>query len=73
MNETTTTKEPKILILATLSGGYAGADYVGQQHLNYSTNTSILPVRCPSMFSTVSLSCTVAQTARLKEALSELQ
>lgn len=43
-------KKPNILILATLSGGYAGADYVGQQHLHYATNTSILPVRCPSMF-----------------------
>jgi len=51
MDATTTTKEPKILVLATLSGGYAGADYVGQQHLNYPTNISIFPVRCPSMFS----------------------
>lgn len=51
MEAATSTKAPKILILATLSGGYAGADYVGQQHLHYATNTSILPVRCPSMFS----------------------
>ncbi|MBN2499173.1 MAG: hydrogenase iron-sulfur subunit [Anaerolineales bacterium] len=42
---------PKILILATLSGGYAGADSVGQLHINYATNTYILPVVCPSMFS----------------------
>jgi F420-non-reducing hydrogenase iron-sulfur subunit len=42
---------PKILILATLSGGYAGADSVGQLHVNYATNTFILPVVCPSMFS----------------------
>ena len=42
---------PKILILATLSGGYAGADSVGQLHVNYASNTYILPVVCPSMFS----------------------
>ena len=51
MEAATPTKIPKILVIATLSGGYAGADYVGQQHLHYSTNTSVLPVRCPSMFS----------------------
>lgn len=43
-------KKPKILILATLSGGYAGADAVGQLHVDYSTNTYILPVICPCMF-----------------------
>jgi coenzyme F420-reducing hydrogenase delta subunit len=43
-------KKPKILILATISGGYAGADAVGQLHTDYSTNTYILPVLCPSMF-----------------------
>lgn len=42
--------EPKILILATLSGGYAGADSVGQLHTDYPTNTYILPVLCPCMF-----------------------
>lgn len=41
----------KILILATLSGGYAGADAVGQLHKDYASNTTILPVRSPSMFS----------------------
>jgi coenzyme F420-reducing hydrogenase delta subunit len=41
----------KILILATLSGGYAGANAVGQLHVNYPSNTYILPVVCPSMFS----------------------
>ncbi len=41
---------PKILILATLSGGYAGADSVGQLHAHYPTNTYVLPVICPSMF-----------------------
>jgi len=41
---------PKILLLATLSGGYAGADSVGQLHINYPSNTYVLPVVCPSMF-----------------------
>jgi F420-non-reducing hydrogenase iron-sulfur subunit len=43
-------KKPKILILATISGGYAGADSVGQLHADYPSNTYILPVLCPSMF-----------------------
>ncbi|MBC8330985.1 MAG: hydrogenase iron-sulfur subunit [Anaerolineae bacterium] len=43
-------QRPKILILATLSGGYAGADSVGQLHTDYPTNTYILPVICPCMF-----------------------
>ena len=41
----------KILILATLSGGYAGADAVGQIHKDYASNTYILPVISPAMFS----------------------
>jgi F420-non-reducing hydrogenase iron-sulfur subunit len=47
----TSTDQAKILILATLSGGYRGADSAGQLHLDYPTNTYILPVICPSMFS----------------------
>ena len=43
-------QKPKILILATLSGGYAGADAVGQLHADYPTNTYILPVICPCIF-----------------------
>jgi len=43
-------KKTRILILATLSGGYAGADSVGQLHTSYPSNTCILPVRCPCMF-----------------------
>jgi F420-non-reducing hydrogenase iron-sulfur subunit len=43
-------KQPKILILATLSGGYAGADSTGQAHLEYPSNTYILPVMSPVMF-----------------------
>ncbi len=42
--------EPKALILATLSGGYAGADSVGQMHAEYATNAYVLPVVCPAMF-----------------------
>jgi coenzyme F420-reducing hydrogenase delta subunit len=43
-------QQPKILILGTLSGGYAGADSTGQSHLEYSANTYILPVMSPVMF-----------------------
>jgi len=43
-------KKSKILILATLSGGYAGADAVGQLHADYPANTYVLPVMSPSMF-----------------------
>ncbi len=43
-------RRPKILILATISGGYAGADSVGQLHTDYPTNTYILPVLCPCLF-----------------------
>ena len=41
---------PKILILATLAGGYSGADATGQAHATYPANTYILPVMCPVMF-----------------------
>jgi F420-non-reducing hydrogenase iron-sulfur subunit len=44
------TATPKILILATLSGGYAGADSVGQLHTDYASNVYILPTVCPAMF-----------------------
>jgi coenzyme F420-reducing hydrogenase delta subunit len=47
---TTTSEDMKILILATLSGGYAGADSVGQLHASYAPNAYILPVVCPAMF-----------------------
>lgn len=50
MNTALTLKKPKILILATISGGYAGADSVGQLHADYPSNTYILPVLSPSMF-----------------------
>jgi F420-non-reducing hydrogenase iron-sulfur subunit len=43
-------RKPKILILATLAGGYAGADSTGQVFAEYSANTYVLPVMCPVMF-----------------------
>ena len=46
----TQARKPKILILATLSGGYAGADSVGQLHTDYAANTYVFPVRSPAMF-----------------------
>jgi coenzyme F420-reducing hydrogenase delta subunit len=46
----TPSEDMKILILATLSGGHAGADSVGQLHASYAPNTYILPVVCPAMF-----------------------
>ncbi|MFO8035644.1 MAG: hydrogenase iron-sulfur subunit [Anaerolineales bacterium] len=50
MEASSENQKPKIMILATLSGGYAGADSVGQLRAEYPTNTYILPVICPSMF-----------------------
>ncbi len=50
MAAATTSDETKVLILATLSGGYAGADSVGQLHATYAPNTYVLPVVCPAMF-----------------------
>jgi coenzyme F420-reducing hydrogenase delta subunit len=44
------TQKNKILILATLSGGYRGADAAGQSHLEYSPDTYIFPVRTAAMF-----------------------
>ena len=43
-------EKPKILILATLSGGYRGADSTGQSHLDYPPNTYILPVMSAAIF-----------------------
>ena len=43
-------RKPKILILGTFSGGYAGANTTGQAHAEYAANTYILPVVCPALF-----------------------
>lgn len=40
----------KILILATESCAYPGANAVGQAHSSYPTNTYILRVRAPALF-----------------------
>lgn len=50
MAQTISPPQPKILILGTLAGGYAGADSTGQSHLDYPANTFILPIMCPCMF-----------------------
>jgi F420-non-reducing hydrogenase iron-sulfur subunit len=50
MAQPISTLQPKILILATLAGGYAGADSTGQSHLDYPANTYILPIMCPCLF-----------------------
>ena len=50
MDSNENSKQPKILILATLAGGYAGADATGQVHMEYPANVYILPVMCPVMF-----------------------
>jgi F420-non-reducing hydrogenase iron-sulfur subunit len=44
------TPQTKILILASLSGGYRGADAVGQLHTDYPSNTFILPMVSAAMF-----------------------
>ena len=50
MATSTKTSNHRILILATLSGGYRGADAAGQSHLAYPPNAYILPVRTAAMF-----------------------
>lgn len=42
--------QEKILILATESCAYPGADSVGQAHSSYPTNTYILRVKAPVLF-----------------------
>ncbi len=41
---------PKILILATTSCAYPGADATGQAHLSYPTNTYVMNVPSPAIF-----------------------
>jgi len=43
-------QEGKILILATESCAYPGADAVGQAHLSYPANAYVLKVRTPVLF-----------------------
>ncbi|RJP55193.1 MAG: hydrogenase iron-sulfur subunit [Anaerolineaceae bacterium] len=50
MSTETENRSAKILLLATLSGGYRGADMVGQGHMDYPPNTYILPVMSAAIF-----------------------
>jgi coenzyme F420-reducing hydrogenase delta subunit len=43
-------KEGKILIMATGSCAYPGANSVGQAHSSYPANTYVMRVRAPSLF-----------------------
>lgn len=49
-NSLQTTKANKILVLATETCAYPGADSVGQAHASYPANTYILRVRAPVLF-----------------------
>jgi coenzyme F420-reducing hydrogenase delta subunit len=50
MRDPDQTALPKILILATTSCAYPGADATGQAHLSYPTNTYIVNVPSPAVF-----------------------
>jgi coenzyme F420-reducing hydrogenase delta subunit len=50
MKEKTAEYHPKILILATNACAYPGADYAGQTHAEYATNTYIIRVPAPVVF-----------------------
>jgi len=49
-NETNDANGGKIIIIATETCAYPGADSVGQAHSNYPANTYILRVRAPVLF-----------------------
>jgi len=50
MPDQTATRKRKMLLLATDKCAYPGADSVGQNHLEYPTNTYIIRVPCPVLF-----------------------
>ena len=50
MSTATAARDGKILILATESCAYPGANSVGQAHSSYPANTYIMRVRAPAMF-----------------------
>jgi F420-non-reducing hydrogenase iron-sulfur subunit len=50
MGEKTSQNPPKILILATSTCAYPGADATGQAHLGYPSNTYIIDVPSPAVF-----------------------
>jgi len=47
MGETQRNEPPKVLILATETCAYPGADYVGQTHTEYPSNTYIMRIPAP--------------------------
>ncbi|MGB9104583.1 MAG: hydrogenase iron-sulfur subunit [Terriglobales bacterium] len=50
MSEVQQVRRPKILLLATSACAYPGADYVGQIHSEYSTDTYIIRVPALAVF-----------------------
>ena len=50
MHELARFPEPRILILATTTCAYPGADATGQAHLCYPANTYIVNVPSPAVF-----------------------
>jgi len=50
MKENNINKHSKILIIATNACAYPGADYAGQTHAEYATNTYIIRVPAPVIF-----------------------
>ena len=50
MDKVKTEIAPKILIISTDACSYPGADYVGQTHTEYATNTYIIRVSAPVIF-----------------------
>jgi len=50
MTESASKAPPKILILATSTCAYPGADATGQAHLDYPPNTYIMDVPSPAVF-----------------------
>lgn len=50
MRENEIKEKPKILIIATNACAYPGADYAGQTHAEYTTNTYIIRVPAPVVF-----------------------
>ncbi len=50
MSANTPGEPPRILILATRSCAYPGADATGQAHLDYPSNTYIVSVPSPAIF-----------------------
>lgn len=44
-----TSRQPHILLITTADSSYPGADTVGQMHLSYATNTSVIRIPDPVM------------------------